>query len=84
MENIDMTAVMLELEKLNKEHNSPSFERISIQYESKYCFNLNIIDTPGFPFDTDSDEFSQVFSFCYLKLPIILWHLERSFLRSNN
>lgn len=35
-------------------------EPIHLQYEYNNCLNILLIDLPGLPFDSDSDEYGQV------------------------
>jgi hypothetical protein len=55
-----MTALLLEIENLNKSHKSYHPERINVHYEYKHAFNFTIVDTPGLPYDSETDEYAQV------------------------
>jgi len=61
--SIDVTSIPLQIEKLNKENSVFLEDFISVTQEYKYCFNVTFIDTPGLPYDTESEEFSQIDSY---------------------
>ncbi len=57
-EDVSMTAIPAEIVK-NTQLNF-SADPIHIHLDWKNTFNITIIDTPGLPFDVNSDEYTQV------------------------
>eukprot|EP01119_Soliformovum_irregulare_P019496 TRINITY_DN6186_c0_g1_i1.p1 TRINITY_DN6186_c0_g1~~TRINITY_DN6186_c0_g1_i1.p1 ORF type:complete len:855 (-),score=281.86 TRINITY_DN6186_c0_g1_i1:35-2599(-) len=55
---IPLASLPAEISKLQENTFTP--EPIHLQFEYSQCLNLLIIDTPGLPFESDSDEFGQI------------------------